>query len=328
MIASALISAHDPDHPLLSDLASGASIATFSSTSSFTATPAGDGLSVDGQARSVLSATSATYVVAPVAIDSERRWVVLSADDVTLDSQQSVDPLRPVAHVTATGVQVPADRVLSNLTDARAASIISTIVSAEAVGVARWTTDTASEYAKVREQFGRPIGQFQAIKHKCATMAAVTERATAAVWDAARALDEADENPGVVEFAASVAATLAPAAAQQCAQDCIQVHGGIGYTWEHDAHIYYRRALGLTAALGRSGGAPATVVRTAVEHGLRKVDIDLAPETEALRAEIRAQVAALKEIPSGKRNTAIAEGGWVLPYLPTPWGRAASPSSR
>lgn len=315
VIASALISAHDPDHPLLSDLAAGASIATFSSTSSFTATPVGDGLSVDGQARSVLSATSATYVVAPVAIDSERRWVVLSADDVTLDSQQSVDPLRPVAHVTATGVQVPADRVLSNLTDARAASIISTIVSAEAVGVARWATDTASEYAKVREQFGRPIGQFQAIKHKCATMAAVTERATAAVWDAARALDEGDENPGVVEFAASVAATLSPAAAQQCAQDCIQVHGGIGYTWEHDAHIYYRRALGLTAALGRSGGAPATVVRTAVEHGLRKVDIDLAPETEA----------ALKEIPSGKRNTAIAEGGWVLPYLPTPWGRAASP---
>ncbi|EUA63074.1 acyl-CoA dehydrogenase, C-terminal domain protein [Mycobacteroides abscessus 1948] len=66
-------------------------------------------------------------------------------------------------------------------------------------------------------------------------------------------------------------------------------------------------------------------MRTAVEHGLRKVDIDLAPETEALRAEIRAEVAALKEIPSGKRNTAIAEGGWVLPYLPTPWGRAASP---
>ncbi|WP_100472957.1 acyl-CoA dehydrogenase [Mycobacteroides abscessus] len=325
VIASTLISAHDPDHPLLSDLASGASIATFSSTSSFTATPAGDGLSVDGQARSVLSATSATYVVAPVAIDSDRRWVVLSADDVTLDSQQSVDPLRPVAHVTATAVQVPADRVLSNLTDARATSIISTIVSAEAVGVARWATDTASEYAKVREQFGRPIGQFQGIKHKCATMAAVTERATAAVWDAARALDDADEKPGVVEFAASVAATLAPAAAQQCAQDCIQVHGGIGYTWEHDAHIYYRRALGLTAALGRSGGAPATVVRTAVEHGLRKVDIDLAPETEALRAEIRAEVAALKEIPSGKRNTAIAEGGWVLPYLPIPWGRAASP---
>ncbi|MUM19424.1 acyl-CoA dehydrogenase [Mycobacterium sp. CBMA271] len=324
-IASALISAHDPNHPLLADLASGASIATFSSASSFTATASGDGLTVDGQARSVPSAASAAYVVAPVSVGNDRVWVVLSADDVALAPQQSVDPLRPVAHVTGAGAQVPGDRVLRGLTDAQATSIISTIISAEAVGVARWATDTASEYAKVREQFGRPIGQFQGIKHKCATMAAVTERATAAVWDAARALDDADEAPGVVEFAASVAATLAPAAAQQCAQDCIQVHGGIGYTWEHDAHIYYRRALGLIASLGRSGSTAASVIRTALEHGLRKVDIDLAPETEALREEVRSEVAALKEIPSGQRNTAIAEGGWVLPYLPTPWGRAASP---
>lgn len=325
VIASALVSAHDPDHPLLNDFASGASIATFSSASSFTGTASDGGLAVDGQARSVLSAASAAYVVAPVSVGADRVWVVLSADDLTLAPQQSVDRLRPVAHVTATAAHVPADRVLSNLADARATSIISTVLSAEAVGVARWATDIASEYAKVREQFGRPIGQFQGIKHKCATMAAVTERATAAVWDAARALDDADEIPGVVEFAGAATATLAPAAAQQCAQDCIQVHGGIGYTWEHDAHIYYRRALGLIAALGRSGSAPTTVVRTAVEHGLRKVDIDLAPETEALREEIRAEVAALKEIPSGKRNTAIAEGGWVLPYLPTPWGRSASP---
>ncbi len=67
---------------------------------------------------------------------------------------------------------------------------MSTLLSAEAIGVARWATDTASAYAKIREQFGRPIGQFQAIKHKCAEMIADTERATAAVWDAARAIDE------------------------------------------------------------------------------------------------------------------------------------------
>ena len=67
---------------------------------------------------------------------------------------------------------------------------MSTLLSAESIGVARWATDTASAYAKIREQFGRPIGQFQAIKHKCAEMIADTERATAAVWDAARAIDE------------------------------------------------------------------------------------------------------------------------------------------
>ena len=152
-----------------------------------------------------------------------------------------------IAHVRANAVEVADDVVLSNLSVVTARALISTLLSAEAVGVARWATDTASEYAKIREQFGRPIGQFQAVKHKCAEMIADTERATAAVWDAARAVDEARENNwdtegSAVEFAAAVAGTLAPAAAQRCTQDCIQVHGGIGFTWEHDVHLFTRRA--------------------------------------------------------------------------------------
>src|SRR5262249_25511768 len=149
-----------------------------------------------------------------------------------------------IAHVRANAVEVGDDALLSSLTMTTAYALMSTLLSAEAVGVARWATDTAAQYAKIREQFGRPIGQFQAIKHKCAEMIADTERATAAVWDAARALDEASEH---LEFAAAVAATLAPTAAQRCTQDCIQVHGGIGFTWEHDCNVYYRRALMLAA---------------------------------------------------------------------------------
>lgn len=207
----------------------------------------------------------------------------------------------------------------------RPAAGMSTLLSAEAVGVARWATDTASAYAKIREQFGRPIGQFQAIKHKCAEMIADTERATAAVWDAARALDDAGESSSDVEFAAAVAATLAPATAQRCTQDCIQVHGGIGFTWEHDTNVYYRRALMLAACFGRGSEYPQRVVDTATTAGMRPVDIDLDPSTEKLRAQIRAEVAALEAMPREPRTVAIAEGGWVLPYLPKPWGRAASP---
>ena len=226
----------------------------------------------------------------------------------------------------ANAVEVPADRVLSNLNVTAARALVTTLLSAEAVGVARWATDTAAAYAKIREQFGRPIGQFQGIKHKCAEMAADTERAIAAVWDAARAIDEGLENPdAAAEFAAAVAATLAPAAAQRCAQDCIQVHGGIGFTWEHDTNVYYRRALGIVAAFGRASDYPQLVVDTATTSGLRKLDIDLDPETEKLRDEIRAEVAALKAIPREERTVAIAEGGWVAPHLPKPWGRAASP---
>lgn len=260
-----------------------------------------------------------------MAIESRDEWVVLRNDQLEIEAVKSLDPLRPIAHVRANAVDVSDDALLSNLTMTTAHALMSTLLSAEAVGVARWATDTASAYAKIREQFGRPIGQFQAIKHKCAEMIADTERATAAVWDAARALDDAGESSSDVEFAAAVAATLAPATAQRCTQDCIQVHGGIGFTWEHDTNVYYRRALMLAACFGRGSEYPQRVVDTATTAGMRPVDIDLDPSTEKLRAQIRAEVAALKAMPREPRTVAIAEGGWVLPYLPKPWGRAASP---
>ena len=95
----------------------------------------------------------------------------------------------------------------------------------------------ASEYAKVREQFGRVIGMFQAVKHQLADMFVATQLATAVTWDAARA------EPGTPEFelAVAVAATEALPTFVRCAEKNIQLHGGIGFTWEHDAHIFLKR---------------------------------------------------------------------------------------
>src|ERR1700736_361331 len=294
-IASALIGAHDPDAKLLNDLASGEVIAPYAIDSGLTATRHGDGLVIRGEVRAVPAAAQASVLVLPVAIDSGEEWVVLDAQALEIEPVKSVDPLRPLAHVRANAVEVGDDRVLSSLSRTLARALMSTLLSAEAIGVARWATDTASAYAKIREQFGRPIGQFQAIKHKCAEMIADTERATAAVWDAARAIDEARQNDwdtaaSSVEFAAAVAATLAPTAAQRCTQDCIQVHGGIGFTWEHDTNVYYRRAVMLAASFGRAADYPQQVVDIATSTGMRAVDIDLDPDTEKLRAEIRAEV--------------------------------------
>jgi alkylation response protein AidB-like acyl-CoA dehydrogenase len=332
-IASALISAHDPDAKVLAELASGAAIAAYALDSGLTATRQGsheEALVIRGEVRAVPAAAQASVLVLPVAIDSRDEWVVLRAEQLEIVPVRSIDPLRPIAHVRANAIEVGDDAVLSSLSMTTAYALMSTLLSAEAVGVARWATDTASHYAKIREQFGRPIGQFQAIKHKCAEMVADTERATAAVWDAARAIDETCQNKwdatvSKVEFAAAVAATLAPTAAQRCTQDCIQVHGGIGFTWEHDTNVYYRRAVMLAACFGRGSEYPQKVVDTATSTGMRAVDIDLDPDTEKLRAEIRAEVAALKAMPREPRKVAIAEAGWVLPYLPKPWGRAASP---
>jgi len=322
-VASALIAANDPGDKLLEGLASGETIAAYAIDSGLTATRQGGGLVIRGEVRAVPAAAQASLLVLPVSIESREEWIVLDADQLEIEPVKSVDPLRPLAHVRANAVEVADDRVLTNLSRTRARALMSTLLSAECIGVARWATDTASEYAKIREQFGRPIGQFQAIKHKCANMIAETERATAAVWDAARAIDEDGESN--YEFAAAVAATLAPVAAQHTTQDCIQVHGGIGFTWEHDTNVYYRRAIVLAACFGRAADYPQQVVDVATSTGMRPINIDLDPDTEKLREEIRAEVAALKALPSEERITAIAEGGWVSPHLPTPWGRAAKP---
>ena len=156
-------------------------------------------------------------------------------------------------------------------------ALMSTPLSAEAIGVARWATDTASQYAKIREQFGRPIGQFQAIKHKCAEMIADTERATAAVWDAARAIDEAPRKRlGYGRCPSSPPRPWRPRCAgrrQLCTQDRIQVHGGIGFTWDTTP---------TSTTVGRCAGRllrprsdyPQQVVDTATSTGMRTVDID------------------------------------------------------
>ena len=256
---------------------------------------------------------------------------MLDADQLEIEPVKSVDPLRPLAHVRANAVEVGDDRVLSNLSRTLARALMSTLLSAESIGVARWATDTAAAYAKIREQFGRPIGQFQAIKHKCAEMIADTERATAAVWDAARAIDEAresDSEDSAFEFAAAVAATLAPA--RRAA-----LHPGLHPgARRHRLHLGARHQrllpprVVLAACFGRAADYPQQVVDVATGTGMRTVNIDLDPDTEKLRDEIRAEVAALKAIPREERNTAIAEGGWVQPHLPKPWGRAAGPSSR
>ncbi|WP_275296898.1 acyl-CoA dehydrogenase family protein, partial [Mycolicibacterium sp. CBMA 361] len=139
------------------------------------------------------------------------------------------------------------------------------LAASEAVGVSWAALDMAVEYAKVREQFGRTIGTFQAVKHHAANMLVAAELTTAAAWDAARA-DDLDD----AWFAAAVAAAQAIHSEIFNAENNIQLHGGIGFTWEHDAHLYLRRARTL-AALTADGADPlADVVdaqRTGRAHG-------------------------------------------------------------
>jgi alkylation response protein AidB-like acyl-CoA dehydrogenase len=284
-------------------------------------------LVIDGACGPVPGAGLADVLILPAALDGEdgdRRWVVVDAADVEITQLDSLDLTRQAGRVRADQLSVPPERVLAGLSPGAVTSLAAVLLAAEACGIADWAVATAAGYAKIRHQFGRPIGQFQAVKHRCAWMLTAAEQAAAAAWDAARAVQAGSLDAGG-EFAAAVAALVAVDAAVSCAHECIQVLGGIGYTWEHDAHLYYRRALSLRALLGGSGDWAQRVAALALAGASRPISIDLPPEAEPLRAQVRAELAEIAAARPADRHGRLAEGGWVVPHLPRPWGRDAGP---
>ncbi|MBV8234249.1 MAG: acyl-CoA dehydrogenase, partial [Acidimicrobiia bacterium] len=195
------------------------------------------------------------------------------------------------------------------------------LFGAEAVGLAGWCLDTASSYAKVREQFGRPIGQFQAIKHKCANLLVAVEQARAVVWDAALALGEPHDAP----LPAAVAGSIAFDAAADAAKECVQILGGIGFTWEHDAHIYLKRAMSVRQLVGPTSAWRQRVAHMALKGSRRQLHIDLPAEAEHVRADVQGFVADLKSRDRSEWNRRLAEAGYLAPHWPAPWGRDAGP---
>jgi 3-oxochol-4-en-24-oyl-CoA dehydrogenase len=170
------------------------------------------------------------------------RWVAVG-DDVRVEGRPSMDPMRRLGRVACRGA---AALVLGGDV-ARWRLVATALAAAEATGVAERTLEASVEYGKVRQQFGQAIGAFQAIKHRCADMAVRTEVARSAVTYATVALDEGTEDAALHVH---VAKTLAGGAALQNATDNVQNHGGMGYTWESDAHLYLKRARVLEHTMG------------------------------------------------------------------------------
>ncbi|MER5733669.1 acyl-CoA dehydrogenase family protein, partial [Streptomyces sp. NPDC002138] len=233
----------------------------------------GGGHLLDGTAPPVLGAGEADLVVLAAEAAHGTLWFAVDAAALDIRTHESADPTRPTAEVRARGVSVPPGRLLP-LEAALVRDAACVLFAADACGTAAWTLHTAAEYAKVREQFGRPIGRFQGIKHLCADMLVRLEQARALAWDAAQAMDE---EPDVRSLAAALAAGTALDAAYSCAKDCIQVLGGIGFTWEHDAHIYLRRALVARQLLGSGDGHRLRAVRLAAGGARRELRLELPP---------------------------------------------------
>jgi 3-oxochol-4-en-24-oyl-CoA dehydrogenase len=247
---------------------------------------------VGAKARLVLGAGEADRLL----LTRDGGWFVIDAAQAVIEPCKPLDMSRAVGDVTVSNVDgEPVDKPVWE--------IAATLFAAEAAGVAGWCERTATSYAKVREQFGRPIGSFQAVKHICAAMRCRYDRAAAVAWDAARAYDEAPhEHP----LAAAVAAAIALDAAVDNAKDCIQVLGGIGFTWEHPAHRYLRRALTLRQLLGGSARWRRRAAELAIGGARRTLRLDLG-EHPAMQAKV-AEIAAL---PRERQRAALADTGFL-----------------
>ncbi|OZG30680.1 acyl-CoA dehydrogenase [Williamsia sp. 1138] len=286
-------------------------------------------LSASGDLGLVAGYSPDVALLAPIDIAGGHRWVLLEPGTAGIGSEpvDALDFSMELSWVRLDNVVIPAHDVL-HVSDAFVRAAIIAVIAAQAAGVARWTLDTAVEYAKVREQFGAPIGSFQAVKHICAEMLCRSEQVSAAAWDLASAVDELTEADGParttaadqVEISAAVAAAAVSDMVVANAKDCIQILGGIGFTFEHDAHLYLRRALAWQAQLGsaeRWHAAVAELNRRGVRRSLR---IDLS-DVESRRPQVRATVEAIAAADDQRR--ALADALYLTPHWPAPFGLGA-----
>jgi 3-oxochol-4-en-24-oyl-CoA dehydrogenase len=266
---------------------------------------------------------SATHVLLA---DEAGSWSVLPREAVELTSAPGLDLSRRfgTARVVDTSAAVPVPGLTVELVRRTAV----TLAAAEAAGVARWCLATAVEHAKVREQFGQKIGSFQAIKHLCAEMLEIAESVTVAAWDVA-SVAFPSASPGARtedeqwQFAADVAATVVFDGAVEVAKSSIQVLGGIGFTFEHDAHLYLRRALSLRALVGDSDAAAERLTASAVDGVRRRVHLDLEGRDQPIRAEVRETVERIAALPTEERRVAFVDTGYLTPHWPAPYGLGA-----
>ncbi len=285
-----------------------------------------DGWEVTGTTAPVLGALSGEHVVLGARAPEGTVWFLLEPDDrdaVKVSRRSGVDLTRDIGCFTAEGLLVPFDRVLAvDSTELR--SLAAVLFSAEAAGIARWCQEAGLEYVKVREQFGRPVGSFQAIKHKCARMFIQGQLMAAAAWDAASAVDQDRDQ---FALAAASAAVTCLGGIAELGLETVTLFGGIGYTWEHDAHLYWRRGICLSTLLGpaheweENAGRLARVTE-------RTRTIDLSHEEPGVRARMAETLRAVAAAPEGERRRMLAEARLVSPHYPEPYGMAADATTQ
>jgi alkylation response protein AidB-like acyl-CoA dehydrogenase len=339
--ASAVASLADSSaKPLLADLAAGATAAVvLPEHCDVRAVSDGNSWRLSGSSGSVLGICAAQRILLSAhTADRDERWFVLDTSSpgsgLTIQPQHGTDLSTDVGVLDLVDHVVPDSAVISGISTERARCVVVALAACAAAGTVRRCADAATEYIRTREQFGRPVGAFQALQHKAAQLLVNSELAAASAWDAVRAEGESLEQH---RLAAASAAVMAVAAAPDLVLDALLMFGAIGYTWEHDTHLYWRRATSLAASLG-----PTTHWAREVGKLARKLRRSTTINLGGVESEFRARVAATLDeamslsndhpsddirtpgLATGLQRDLLAREGLVAPNLPAPWGVGAS----
>lgn len=322
---------------LLGRLAQGATAAAIiTNDNGFRATRSESGWTVSGTSTPVPGVCSAQVIVAAAHAGDQTLWFSLDPyrSEVGIDAKNGTDKTLDVGVVRLGGYRCGPHDLLSGIDDVRAQCLTVALTASAASGVIRWCVDAVTEHLRTREQFGKPIGTFQALQHQAAMLLISSELATSAAWDAVRS---ATESPAQNHIAAAGAALMAIAPAPDLVLDALTMFGAIGYTWEHDLHLYWRKATSLAASIG-----PAGRFTQALGELTRTQSRDVSVKLGDLEAEFRQRVAAVLDEAQTLRNdrpgrqgdypnqargpqrTLLAEAGLIAAHWPSPWGLEAT----
>lgn len=324
---------------LLRELASGMPAAVvLPEDGDFRARPDGQGWLISGTSKVTAGACVARVILVGARTgDGEVVWVPVSTEQptATIDSAPGTDLVVDVGVLRLNEYRAAGSDALTGIDDDRAACVVVGMVASTTAGIAQWCVEAVTAHLRTREQFGKVIGTFQALQHGAAMLLVNSELATAAAWDAVRAADESIDQH---RLAAAGAATIAIAPVPDLVLDALTMLGAIGFTWEHDVHLYWRRAISLAGSIGPASRWARLLGRLGCAMQ-RDMSVNLGDAESEFRSWVAETLDAALQLrndkpaphgdypdqASGPQRTLLADAGLMAPHWPAPWGVDADP---
>ncbi len=324
---------------LLRDLASGVPAAVvLPDDGDFHACADGQRWLVTGTSDVTAGACSARLILVGARTqDGDVVWVSVDTGQPTaaVESVHGTDLVTDVGTLRLAEYCAAESDVLTGIEPDRAQCVALGLVASTTAGIAQWCVEAVTAHLRIREQFGKVIGTFQALQHNAAMLLVSSELAAAAAWDATRAVDEPLDQHRI---AAAGAAVIAISPVPDLVLDALTMFGAIGFTWEHELHLYWRRATSLASSVGpasrwarRLGQLTCTRQREMsvnlgdTESDFRSQVAETLDSALALHNDQPGRQGDYDHFATGPQRTAIAEAGLIAPHWPAPWGIDASP---